>query len=288
MPETFAFETPGAVSLTVRGRSGDVTVDPILVGSTEVDVIALNDSDQTLAAVAGTRVDHAERSGGHAITVTVPDVRGRLGRGPQVAIAIRCPERTDADISTSSGDVELRGHVGRVIAKTRSGDGRVETAAELRWASASGDLDAREVEGELQAQTASGDVEIGVTRGRVRLHVVSGDVNVREAHKGVDAQAVSGDVTVQSLLGDANVQAVSGDVELALVPGQRLWLDVSSVSGDVRSSLDADGAGATGDEGDATQVKVRTVSGDVTLARAPAVAPPQSSSDSASASNAVA
>ena len=268
MAETHRFETPGPVGFTIRARSADVTLETGTTGVSEVEVLALDDNERTLEAVAATRVESAGHGDSQVITVTVPDLRKRFGRGPHMRITILCPENADVDIGTSSGDVELRGPLGRVTLKTKSGDSQVERAQRLLCATASGDLDVREVTGDCEANGASGDVEIGTAHGRLSVHLVSGDVDIGSALSGITANVVSGDVHVRSLRGNAKVQAVSGDVRLGVEAGQRLWLDVSSISGDVSSELDA-GDGAVPDQ-DATvaELKVRTVSGDVSLVRA--------------------
>ena len=67
------------------------------------------------------------------------------------------------------------------------------------------------------------------------------------------------------------VGSVSGDVEVAAVPGLVLWIDAQSVSGTMTSELDVgDEPAETGQ--DAVEVRVRTVSGDVRVARSAAAA----------------
>ena len=63
------------------------------------------------------------------------------------------------------------------------------------------------------------------------------------------------------------MQSVSGDVVVGMAPGQSLWFDVASVSGDTTSDLDVGDAEAVGAEGATVEVRVRTVSGDVRIRR---------------------
>ncbi len=68
----------------------------------------------------------------------------------------------------------------------------------------------------------------------------------------VRVSTVSGDIEIDELGGEATVNGVSGDVELGIAPGRRLWLDVRSASGDVRSDLDV-GDTPAGDDARATR-----------------------------------
>ena len=68
------------------------------------------------------------------------------------------------------------------------------------------------------------------------------------------------------------VSSVSGDVDVAAVPGLVLWIDAQSVSGTMSSELDV-GDAPSEPGGEAVELRVRTVSGDVRVARSTAAAP---------------
>jgi hypothetical protein len=59
-------------------------------------------------------------------------------------------------------------------------------------------------------------------------------------------------------------------VSVAARPGLALWIDAQSVSGSVSSDLDIGDAPAAA-EGAQVELRVRTVSGDVRITRAPAI-----------------
>ena len=63
-----------------------------------------------------------------------------------------------------------------------------------------------------------------------------------------------------------SVRAISGDVAVGVRGGLGVWLDVSSTSGDVQSSLAAErnGDGSAAD----LELTVNTVAGDITIERA--------------------
>ena len=67
------------------------------------------------------------------------------------------------------------------------------------------------------------------------------------------------------------VQSVSGDVHLGIKPGERLYIDASSVSGTMSSELGIDEAPPTDSGATVNELRVRTVSGDLQIVRAAVV-----------------
>jgi len=106
----------------------------------------------------------------------------------------------------------------------------------------------------LDGRTVSGDVTVGTVAGELSMATTSGDVEVKAV--------VSGDVRVQT---------VSGDVQVGIASGTRVWVDAASVSGDLESELGLEDAHESGtSELEVVPLRVKTVSGDVSLVRAAA------------------
>jgi DUF4097 and DUF4098 domain-containing protein YvlB len=67
----------------------------------------------------------------------------------------------------------------------------------------------------------------------------------------------------QAATGRLNLKTISGDVAVSVAPGTRVWLDLSSTSGDAVSELDgSDGEGAS------LEIHAASVSGDILVRRA--------------------
>lgn len=263
------FATTGHVALLVTIGNGEVAIGGSGEHGVEVDLVPLRDNDATRQAIAEARVEMIDRSDGHEVVVQLQKKSGfTVGRGAKVGVRIRCPRGSDLSLSTGAADLVATGELGVVEVKTASGDVAVEDVGRLRTQSASGDLRAHRVRGKADCRTASGDVRLGRCDGLLNAQLVSGDLAVDEASAGMAVTTVSGDVRFDAVGGGGmRVQSVSGDIHLAMTPGERLYIDASSVSGTMVSELDV-GEPDLGDQGPVNELRVRTVSGDLQIVRA--------------------
>lgn len=267
-----SFETPGRVALDLSVPAGTVSVATWDEPRVDVDVTPLRGDDASVQAAAETRIEAVERGGRHEVSVRVPKREGRLGflaRSPELQVAIRCPEGANLEVTTQSADLDARGRLGAVTARSASGDVLLADTGELSFATASGDLVAGTVSGALTTKSASGDVAVRSVGGPTTATTVSGDVRLGETAGLAGVNTVSGDVELDAIAGGARVSCVSGDAHVAVPPGLALWIDVQSVSGSVSSELDVGDAAAGGEE--QVELRVRTVSGDVRITRAAGV-----------------
>ena len=263
------FDTPGPVALRVAAPSGTVTVETWDDRRVEAEVVAARNDDTSRQAAAETRVESLERAGRHVIVVQAPKQKGRFGfgRSPELEISIRCPEGADLELETHSSDLEARGRLGEVQVKSASGDVILGDAAALDFSTASGDLIAGVVAGALTTKAASGDVEVKSVGGAGAVNTVSGDVRIGAADDAIAVSTVSGDVDLRATGAGVRVNAVSGDVSVAARPGLALWIDAQSVSGTMRSELDVGDLPAPDGDEKPVELRIRTVSGDVDIAR---------------------
>jgi DUF4097 and DUF4098 domain-containing protein YvlB len=266
-----SFETPGRVALELIVPAGSVVVSTWAEPRVDVDVAPLRGDESSAQAAEETRIEAVERGGRHEIGVRVPKREGRLaflGRSPELLVTIRCPERSDLELTTQSADLDARGPLGDVGVRSASGDAMLADTGDLTFTTASGDLTAGAVGGALTTKSASGDVMVRAVEGGVTVNTVSGDVRIGQTTGSVGANTVSGDVELESVGGPCRVSCVSGDVHVATMPGLALWIDAQSVSGSVASELDVADAPAGGGGGEQLDLRIRTVSGDVRITRA--------------------
>jgi hypothetical protein len=258
MPD-YSFDTPEPVDLTVRIPSGTVAVTAADVTTSTVEVRALDDeardlAEQTLVELRGRelvvelperKVFFSLRRRRLAVTVTVPTRSGL--RVKSASAAIRADGRyATADVDTASGAVRV---------------GDVDGDVSIRCASGTVHLDSGRA---VSVHTASGAVEVGRAAGDVDVHCASGEVRIGVAEASVKARTASGDITVdEAASGTVALTAASGDLRVGVRSGVLAKLDVSSVSGKVRSELRVDDAGPAG--GAPLEIRARTTSGSVLL-----------------------
>lgn len=261
------FEVTGPVALSVECPVGEVRVDTADAPVAEVEVTALRNDDVTREAVERTVVELR----GDALVVEVPRRHGVFfGREPSIRVDVRVPHGSGLSFRTASADVTATGTFGEVRGKTASGDVRVGQAAALHVEAASGDLRVESVAGEARLKTASGDITLGRAGGPVDASTASGDLRVGIAERGGSFAAVSGDVEVGAVVaGDVEVRTVSGDAAIGIAAGSRVHVDVTTVTGDLRSDVPLDDAPDTTEEGPLVTIRGRTVSGDLRIRRAP-------------------
>ena len=269
------FETTGHVALRLTLSGGEVTVETTAERRVEIELVPLRDNEITRQAIAEARVEMTELGGRHEVVVRLDRKSGFvIGRGAKVGVRVRCPHGSDLDLRAASADIDATGTLGAVDVKTASGDVSLEDVASLEVDTASGDLRVRDVDRALEFRTASGDASVHRCGGLLSANLVSGDLSVGEAAAGLAVTTVSGDVRVHAAGGGGiRVQSVSGDVHVAIKPGERLYIDASSVSGTMRSELDLEDAPPADSILPVIELRVRTVSGDLQIVRAAASTP---------------
>jgi DUF4097 and DUF4098 domain-containing protein YvlB len=276
------FDTTGPITLKVEVQQGDLTLRVTDGPTTVVRLVPRGKGGAELAE------RFTVESRGDAVVVLAPKERGSvfsLGKRDAVDVEVDLPEGSTLDVRTGSGDVRGSGRFGDAHATTGSGDISFDDLGAAELKSGSGDLKARAVRGELRAKTGSGDIEVEATHGPVDLVSGSGDVSIRRAEAALRAKTGSGDVSIGASADDVEVVTGTGDVELAAVHGGEVraktgtgdvvigvasgvaaYLDLNTVTGDVKIDLaEADGPG---DSEAQASLSVHSGSGDIKVRRA--------------------
>ena len=184
---------------------------------------------------------------GGTLSVLTPD-KIRLLSNVSLDLVVHLPEGSSAELRAASADIHCEGELSDLEARTASGDitaGTVTGAARLT--SASGDVQVDRASGDLTAESASGDVHAGEVGGSARVRTASGDARIGSVRAG-----------------EADVNTVSGDISVAVPAGVGVYLDLSSMTGDVRSDL----AAAEVSNGAELTVSCRSISGDIRVSTA--------------------
>ena len=268
------FDAPGRALVRVEIPAGALAVEIWSEPRVEVEVAPARGHDRSTAAAAETRVSATTRGDRQEISVRAPKRESGLlgipwGRGPELSVTVHCPEGTDVALETQSADLEARGRLGAVAVHSASGDGSLDDATSLSYSTASGDLTAGAVAESRGLKYASGAGGVRAVGGPPAINTLSGDVRIGATFGSAAVRTVSGDIELEAAGAAVTVGSVSGDVEVAAVPGLVLWIDAQSVSGTMTSELDVGDEPSEADE-TPVELRIRTVSGDVRVARSAA------------------
>jgi DUF4097 and DUF4098 domain-containing protein YvlB len=258
----YTFDTPQPVDLRVRAASGTVSVTATDTATSTVEVTPLDDAARELADNTAVRLD------GDRLTVEMPErMVGFSLRRRRVEITITVPTGSSLTSRTASANLTATGRYATATVNTASGNVRLDTVdgdAEVHCAS--GDVTIGSARA-TRVHSASGNVRVDRAGGDAEVHSASGDVRVGVAEGSVNAKTASGDVTVEDARsGMVSLNAASGDLHVGVRAGVTAHLDVSSVSGRIRSDLPIDDAAP--ESGASLDVRARTVSGNILIAPA--------------------
>jgi Putative adhesin len=185
-----------------------------------------------------------------------------------VEVTVKAPAGSRCTVRAASAEVACVGDLAELHAKTASGDiTAASVSGPLEVTTASGDVWLENAAAGARVKTASGDIRLGSAGGEVWADTASGDVRVGAATTSVRAHTASGTVRIGSMAaGTADVKTVSGNATVGIPAGIDVYLDLSSLTGKIKSQIDE-----TQDGGDVgLTVTCRTVSGDIRIARADA------------------
>jgi DUF4097 and DUF4098 domain-containing protein YvlB len=276
------FSTPQPVRLRVEVWEGDITVLAEETDTTTVELVP-----ESSGGGAAELIDQATvEQRGNEIVVLLPKPRGHLfRRGSGVSATVHVPLTSAVNVKSASADMELLGVLGEVQASTGSGDIRIEHAQGCTVRTGSGDVSIGTINGTCSVKsgsadvsielvagdcdlvTGSGDLLVDTVAGRLSVKSGSGDVVVKTGDGDVDALAGSGDLTFNRVQhGQVKAKTGSGDIAIGVADGTAAYLDIMTMSGDVRSELD--GAEGPGDGDPTIKIRVVSGSGDVVLQRA--------------------
>jgi len=262
----FPVTSPLAAEIRIAAGRVEVTAQPGLTTAT-VSVEPLDNSDQSQEAAAQTLVELR----GTDLIVKAPESKNWLRmRHPRLAVKVAVPADSSLDLTTASADATCSGAFREARVDSASADIFIENVTGvLGVKTASGDIKATHVGGDFKITSASGDVTVAAIDGSAAVHTASGDVELGTVGGDIGVTTASGDVNVRTLhRGSAKVNSASGDIKVGVIAGVGVWMDLTTMSGRARSDLDPAGAPANGQPDVA--LHLRSMSGDIVVARAAA------------------
>lgn len=248
----FTFSVGSQPSIEVRVSSGRLDLTPSHNGQVVIDI---NGSGADFLVV--------EQSGD---TVSIREER-RLFGGRSVNIRAAIPASTNLEAAAASLNIVSRVDLGRVVARTASGDVDLGQVNTVEVKTASGDVKVDSCTGRCEIAAASGDVRVHRVAGELGVSTASGDIGIERAEGRVEVKSASGDIRIGWCSGTSvEATSMSGDVDLGVPEGTRVEAEIDSLSGDVvlPSRRPASGGAERN-----LKLRAKTVSGDVTVRRVP-------------------
>jgi DUF4097 and DUF4098 domain-containing protein YvlB len=249
--------------------AGSVAVSGEQTDMITVKVTPARPDSQSLLDQVQVTFDHGR------LTITGLEERGFFRRHTGLDLTVTAPAGSDCEARTASADVACVGDLGALTVRTASGDVTASSArGRLTVKTASGDVTVGEAGSDLDIDTVSGDAQVSSVRGDLWAKTVSGDVMIGSCDGSVTASTTSGDVHLRDCSsGLVEMASISGDLTIAVRRGLGVYLDLSTMSGSVRSDLDAgETAGAADEQQAMLTVKCRTISGDIVIRKGHAAA----------------
>jgi DUF4097 and DUF4098 domain-containing protein YvlB len=232
------FSTPEPPSLRITIPSGDIRLETSETAETTVRLDGPNEDEARIEQRRNEIVIEIEK-------------RKLFGRGDH-DLVVTAPIGASVDVNSASADIRGEGRFGEVEIDTASGDVTFDS-----------------VDGRFEANSASGDVRIDFVGGDLRVNSASGDVTIGEAEHDAKIRTASGDIVIRSAArGKLDITSASGDVEVGIRRGSKVFIDASSMSGDMSSDLELTDAPAPETDGPNIDFRARTMSGDVLVRRA--------------------
>ena len=231
---------------TVEVYTGDAGVIQLTIDSTDAD-------------------DFEVYKTGDRVSVRHPSRWGRRGRHTRMVAHV--PAGTDTEISSTSGEVRLRGESWcRACSHGDRATSQLGDAAKLDATTASGDISCGDVAGDTNISSVSGDCTVRHVGGRLEATLTSGDLRVDMCDGDVLIASTSGDVRVGRCCGsDISVRSISGDVRVGLPAGIRVEAELSTLSG--RAMLPDPVPASDHTDRRPVRLQLKTVSGDIRVER---------------------
>jgi Toastrack DUF4097 len=170
-------------------------------------------------------------------------------------------------IKTGSADISISADIDRSKIISGSGDIIIGNAIDLDCKTGSGDISVARVDGRA-ARLGSGSGDISVSEAYCPLTAKSGSgaVVVKSLRGDLQANSGSGDIGIAATSGSVDLRSASGSLTVGVTENLPAWIDLNSVSGEIRIGLESTAQPEPGEP--YVTVRARTASGDISIHRA--------------------
>jgi hypothetical protein len=153
-----------------------------------------------------------------------------------VSMQILAPQKTDCNLKTSDGNIEMRGFSGDQICKTSDGDIEVEDiTGELSARTSDGNIDAIGIIGSVELHTSDGDINTENIKGDISLKSSDGKIVARNIKGDVNAITSDGNILLEDIIGVNNARTSDGNI---IFENLRGGLTAQTSDGDINGNFD--------------------------------------------------
>jgi DUF4097 and DUF4098 domain-containing protein YvlB len=237
-----SFNVGSGGTLEITTSVGDIRISTWGKNEVFVSVDGLDDED--LDKIKMTQ-------SGNVVRVTY---RSRWNDGSgHVHFDISVPTQFNLDMSTSGGDLEVKGAItGKIDGSTSGGDIKLGNVSggPVEVTTSGGDIKTGKIEGDGSLKTAGGNIQVGSVNGSLSVNTSGGDIQVETVAKSLDAKTAGGNILIGNVGGEAHISTSGGDISVGKVSGKAT---LNTAGGDIELK------GASG------TISARTSGGDVML-----------------------
>jgi hypothetical protein len=243
----------------VRSKTFNVTKGGTIEVSTSVGDIRIstwekNEVDVTVEGLDDEDLKNVKMTqSGNVVRVSYRSRWSDWSGSGHIRFDINIPSQFNLDLSTSGGDLEVKGGLtGKIDGSTSGGSIKLGNvfAGPIDVSTSGGDISTGKLEGEGHLKTAGGDIHVGAVNGSLYANTAGGNIQVETVTKTLEAKTAGGDINIGDVGGEARVSTSGGDVNVGKVSGKAT---LSTSGGDIELN------GASG------KVSARTSGGDLRL-----------------------
>lgn len=152
-----------------------------------------------------------------------------------VSLHILAPAKTECNLRTSDGDIELIGFQGRQSCRTSDGDISVSSVGgNLNARTSDGDVQVEEVKGSVELITSDGDIIAKGIVGEIDLKTSDGKIYGINIDGDIHAVTSDGNIVFENVKGEHSARTSDGNIVFEGVLGS---IEAQTSDGDIRGDL---------------------------------------------------
>jgi hypothetical protein len=264
-----SFSVNPGETLRVEAEGGDVTIETWPQNEVYVHITGNSDAEEEV------EFEVVEKDYGVYIKAEKEGSWSGFWGGIDYKIAVKVPEKFNAEVGTSGGDIKIDGMNGSAKLKTSGGDVTTEnTSGNFVLKTSGGDVKAKIHSGDLDMATSGGDVTVIESTGNIDAGTSGGDIKLDAASGKIDAGTSGGDIIIHYKGENRGISLSTsgGDVSIFIDPNISADLNLKTTGGDIEVDLEATRAkkvsstkflGEVNNGG--PEIECRTTGGDITI-----------------------